>query len=344
MVREVPFCPQVSPDLSGVLDGVWHMGALEFAAALPTASIDLCVTSPPYWKQRDYAAPDQWGQEATPEEYTAHLVSLFHEVKRALKPRGVVLLNIGDTYMNHPGGGSRTMTTGNRAAVAKVGRQVRRHPTIRTKELVGVPWMVAFALRADGWRIRAENIWQKPNGLPETVKDRCTRNHEQVFQLTQHPNAYWDWRAIAEPAKWERWGTQTVKKARHSEQRASLIKERTKAELKARPDADIKNRRSVWTIKVVPYPGAHTAVMPMELARLCVSAGCPPGGVVYDPFMGAGTTAVVASQLGRHYVGSDLHQPNVDEARARVEREGGLDPIKGTADRYAQGSFVEAAG
>jgi DNA modification methylase len=293
--------------------------ALAFARSLPDGCLDLCLTSPPYWKLRENG-PGQWGQEETPEAYAALLVDLFAEVRRALVPKGVLLLNLGDTYMNHPGGGSRTMTTGNRHAVARVGRQVRRHPAIRTKELVGFPWMVAFALRADGWRIRAENIWHKPNGVPETAKDRTTRNHEHVFHLTQHPQAYWDWRAVAEPARWERWGRQTVVKGRTGSSGA-WIPERSREELLARPDAAVKNRRSVWTVPVRPYAGPHKAVMPLALARLCVLAGCPPGGLVLDPFMGAGTTAVAAVQTGRDYLGSELSEASVEEARRRVALE-----------------------
>lgn len=318
--------------------------ALEFAASLPAESIDLCLTSPPYWKKRDYDDPDQWGQEATPEAFVARLVLLFHEVKRALKPKGVLLLNLGDSYMTPAGGGSRTMTTGNRKHIVKMGRDHRRHPAIRQNELVGIPWMVAFALRADGWRIRAENIWHKPNSTPETMHNRCTRNHEHVFHLSKSHQSHWDGAAIEEPAAWERWGAQTVKKARDGQSSGGWLKERSKADIKANLQRDTKNRRSVWTIRVRPYLGAHSAVMPLELARLCVAAGCPSGGVVYDPFMGAGTTAVAASQLGCDYVGSELYLPSAEEARARVHREGGLDLLKSPAERYEQSSLLEAAG
>jgi DNA modification methylase len=306
--------------------------ALAFAQSLPSESVDLCLTSPPYWKLRNNGE-GQWGQEASPEEYVAHLVALFAEVRRALKPRGVLLLNLGDTYMNHPGGGSKTMTTGNREAVASVGRQVRRHPVIRTKELVGIPWMTAFALRADGWRIRAENIWHKPNGVPETAKDRCTRNHEHVFHLTKRPDAYWDAEAISEPAEWARWGAQTVKKGREGGS-GSWIKARSKAEIAERFKGR-KNRRSVWTFRVRPYPGEHKAVMPLDVAELGVLAGCPPFGLVYDPFMGAGTTGLAAVRLGRHYIGSELRPESVAEAEARIAAE---------LAAYKQPLLIEAAG
>lgn len=312
------------PDpMAPYLDRFWQGDALDYARLLPTGSVDLVVTSPAYWKLRNYLHPGQWGQERTPEEYVARLVELFREVQRVLKPRGSVLLNLGDTYYNNPGGSSATMTTGNQAAVAAVGRQRRAlpHPTIRTKELVGIPWMAAFALRADGWRIRSENIWHKPNGLPETVTDRTTRNHEHVFHLTLHPKAYWDWRAIAEPAKWERWGKQTVKKGPGTEMKSGHVREESKAAILARFQHRPKNRRSVWTIPVRSYGGAHKAVMPVALAALGVAAGSPPGGVVWDPFMGAGTTAIVAMALGRHFLGSELFPDSVEEASRRLNRE-----------------------
>ncbi len=246
---------------------------------------DCIVTSPPYWGLRDYGVPGQIGAETTVDEYIADLVRLFREARRTLANEGTLWLNIGDSYTS----GGRTW----RDADAKnKGRAMEyRAPTpdgLKPKDLIGVPWKLAFALQADGWYLRTDIVWNKPNCQPESVKDRPTRAHEYVFLFSKSEKYYYDWQAITEPT--------------------------------ADPKQKSKNRRTVWNINTEPYPGSHFAVYPRALVRLCVEAGSRENGRVLDPFFGSGTTGVVCNELGRECVGIELNAEYAELARERLLR------------------------
>lgn len=244
---------------------------------------DCIVTSPPYWGLRDYGVDGQIGAENTVDQYISDLVQVFREARRTLKNDGTLWLNIGDSYTS----GGRTWRD---ADSKNKGRAMDyRAPTpegLKPKDLIGIPWKLAFALQQDGWYLRSDMIWNKPNCQPESVKDRPTRSHEYVFLLSKSERYHYDWEAIKEPA------VDTKQKT--------------------------KNRRTVWNIKTEPYPGSHFAVFPRELVRLCVSAGSRPDGVVLDPFLGSGTTGVVCNELHRKSVGIELNPDYAELAYKRL--------------------------
>jgi DNA modification methylase len=253
---------------------------------LPDQSVNCVVTSPPYWRMRDYGTAGQMGLEGTLDEYVAELVAIFAEVKRVLRDDGTVWLNLGDCYAH--------------------------------KQVVGVPWRVAFALQDDGWYLRSDIVWSKPNPVPESCKDRPTKAHEFVFLLTKGPRYAYDAEAIKEPAEWARWGKQNGNdKYADVPSKARMVQTHTRDELRAKHGGK-KNARSVWTIPTQSYRGAHCAVFPEALAERCILAGCPEGGTVLDPFLGSGTTAQVARSLGRSCIGIEL---NPEYAALAVERQ-----------------------
>jgi DNA modification methylase len=309
------------------LNTITQSDALDFARSLPDACVDLVVTSPPYaLGLRNYGVDGQWGSEATPEEYVEKMTGLFREVRRCLKPSGVLMLNLGDTYWNNPGGGSGTMTTGNAEAVRAAGRQNRTgrgHPYLKPKDLVGVPWLVAFALQQDGWYLRGDYIWFKTNPLPESVTDRCTKAHEYLFHLTKSERYWWDQDAIRQPHDGP------VFSGRSGVSR-SAYEPNTQAwqggglKIRHREYHPLgRNRLSVWKVATEPVPDSHFATFPQELIRPAIRAGCPPGGLVYDPFMGSGTTAIVALQENRNFIGSELNPEYIAIAEKRIARETG---------------------
>ena len=252
---------------------------------LPDASVHCCVTSPPYWGLRDYGHDGQIGLESTPEAYVARMVEVFREVRRVLRDDGTCWVNLGDSYKND-------------------------------KQLAGVPWRIAFALQADGWCLRQDIIWHKPNPMPESVRDRCTKAHEYVFLLTKSAKYYYDADAVKEPAC--NWGTRD-----RSEMRKGTIDPKLKQHgLKGKDweDNPMKNKRSVWTLNTKGYNCAHFAVMPPDLVEPCIKAGCPEGGVVLDPFTGSGTTGAVAIGLGRNFVGTELNPEYVKLAEERIRK------------------------
>ena len=230
---------------------IYTGNCLDILPTLPAQSVHCCVTSPPYWGLRDYGHADQLGNERTPAEYVQRMVQVFREVKRVLRDDGTVFVNLGDTY----GSG---------------------------KQLTGIPWRVAFALQDDDWILRQDIIWHKPNPMPESVQDRCTKAHEYVFLLTKQPRYYYDMTAIQEAAVCGSNGSSFV----------SEYDIQTKPNLGKgkREDSNVRNKRSVWTVATAPYQGAHFATMPPKLVEPCILAGCPVGGVVLDPFAGSGTT------------------------------------------------------
>jgi len=239
------------------------------------SSVQMCVTSPPYYGLRDYGGEDsQIGQEQTPEEYIKQLVDLFSVVRDKLKDDGVLWVNIGDSYYNYRSGKGQalpkqTVSKTNQDLPTKCNRRANKLKGYKEKDLMGIPWMLAFALRADGWYLRQDIIWHKPNPMPESVRDRCTKSHEYIFLLSKNRNYYFDVDAIKEPTR---------------------------------------RKRSVWNVTKRPYKGAHFAVFPPDLIEPCILAGSEEGDIILDPFMGSGTTALVAKSLGRHYIGCELHQ------------------------------------
>lgn len=332
------------------------------ALAMLGVKAQTCVTSPPYFGLRDYKVEGQLGLEPTPEEYIANMVEVFRGVKEVLADDGTLWVNIGDSYAgsgkgrnadgSHQEGGKQGTNKG-----TIEGSLIKTFtPNCKSKDLIGIPWMLAFALRADGWYLRQDILWQKPNPMPESVKDRCTKSHEYIFLFSKSPKYYFDSEAIKEPAKWERWGNQTENKV-HSGT-AKFLGGKTVAEL---PIKDTKNKRdvwsspdedafvawlsgqengevlvekylsesaqkhSVWRVATKPYRGAHFAVFPPALIEPCILAGSRPGDTVIDPFMGSGTTAEVAQRLGRRWVGCEL---NRDYAPLIANRLAAIQPQK----------------
>jgi DNA modification methylase len=261
-----------------------------------------CVTSPPYYGLRDYGHEGQIGLEETPEEYIKAMVEVFQCVWDVLEDDGTLWLNIGDSYA---GNNSRASNNG-RAGFGNAREKVvnRTGEGLKTKDLIGIPWMLAFALRAEGWYLRQDIIWHKPNPMPESVQDRCTKAHEYIFLMSKSQKYYYDHEAIKEPLKGE---PETRDKNAEGYQADYSKGDRfSKGERVFGADG-MANKRSVWSVPVKPYTGAHFAVFPSELIEPCILAGAPVGGIVLDPFMGSGTTAQVAQDLGRQYIGCELN-------------------------------------
>ena len=267
----------------------------------------MCVTSPPYYGLRNYGDEEkQIGQEETPEEYISNLVEVFREVRKVLTDDGTLWVNIGDSYYNYrPGKGQalnkQTVASNDQDLPQKCARRGNKLDGLKEKDLIGIPWMLAFALRADGWYLRQDIIWHKPNPMPESVRDRCTKAHEYMFLLSKNKKYYYDNEAIKEPAK--DWGTRDRSKGKYHNQGSGL--QPHSGLTKSYPK---KNKRSVWSIPPRPYKGAHFAVFPPELIEPCIMAGSKPGDIILDPFMGSGTTAMVAKKLSRYYLGCELHR------------------------------------
>ena len=247
-------------------------------------TVRMCVTSPPYYGLRDYGGEDcQIGLEESPEEYIQRLVEVFREVRNNLTEDGTLWVNIGDSYYNYRPGKAYPKQTvaSNRQDLPEYSpKRSNKLDGYKEKDLIGIPWMFAFAMRADGWYLRQDIIWSKPNPMPESVRDRCTKSHEYIFLFSKSQNYYFDVDAIKEPTR---------------------------------------RKRSVWNVQTKPYKGAHFAVYPPELIEPCIKAGSKKGDVVLDPFMGSGTTAMVAKSLGRHYIGCELNTDYGNLIQKRVE-------------------------
>jgi DNA modification methylase len=297
-------------------DGVTiHNGdCLEVLRTMADESVQCCVTSPPYWGLRDYGHDGQIGLEPTPAAYVGRMVEVFREVRRVLREDGTLWLNLGDSYSGGKTGrddadrDQRLRGVGNGYHEDTVYKNKPRPVPngLKPKDLVGIPWRVAFALQADGWYLRQDIIWHKPNPMPESVTDRCTKAHEYVFLMAKSQRYYYDAEAISEPAltAGDIGGfTPNAAIASGKKPSGNMIPERGKAYI--RPET--RNRRSVWTVCTKPYSGAHFAVMPPDLVKPCILAGCPEGGVVLDPFMGSGTVAAVAQDAGRRAIGIELN-------------------------------------
>lgn len=303
------------------------------ARAIPLAdrSVQCVVTSPPYYGLRDYKVSGQIGVERTPESYVAALVDVFREVRRVLKDDGTVWLNLGDSYATNGGahGGRSDNQSGvgaKRTHAAGAGDQdPRRAPSgLKPKDLIGIPWRVAFALQADGWYLRQDIIWHKPNPMPESVRDRCTKAHEYLFLLTKSERYYFDAEAIKEPSTGVTGGGFSKAYAESQPKHGAMTLTRPR-------DTGRRNKRSVWTITPKPFKGAHFATFPPALVEPCVLAGSRPGDVVLDPFGGSGTTGLVARGHGRSAVLLDLNPNYLAIAQARLDGQ----PVTHTPDKQA---------
>lgn len=265
-----------------------------------------CVTSPPYYGLRDYGHDGQIGLEETPEEYIAAMVEVFRCVWDVLEDNGTLWLNIGDSYYNYrPGQGQRqgkqSIASQKFSEVEICHKRGLKLDGLKEKDLIGIPWMLAFALRADGWYLRQDIIWHKPNPMPESVQDRCTKAHEYIFLISKSQKYYYDHEAIKDPVKQD-WGTRDRTDGKYHNEGSGL-----QPHSGLEKSYEMANKRSVWTVTTKPYAGAHFAVFPSDLIEPCILAGAAPGQVVLDPFMGSGTTAQVAQNLGRQYLGCELN-------------------------------------
>lgn len=329
---------------------IHHGDALTVLRTMPDSSVHCCVTSPPYWGLRDYGLPptkwpDGWvgclGLEPTPEMYVEHLSAVFAEVRRVLRPDGTCWLNIGDSYNSAASGANGTYgTLGGGIPCGGAGTTAGRRPllgSLKVKDLVGIPWRAAFALQSDGWWLRQDIIWAKPNPMPESVRDRCTKAHEYVFMLTKSAKYFYDADAIKEP------GIHAGPNGRQKSPHAQGFGRRTEAQEAARQDKQrghgrrhagfndrwdlmektqqcgvMRNKRSVWTISPKPFSGAHFATFPIEIPELAIRAGCPAGGTVLDPFSGAGTTGLACLKHERNFIGIELNAEYIDIANKRM--------------------------
>ncbi len=284
-------------------------------ATLDAESCHTCVTSPPYWGLRDYGHADQLGLEATPEEYIARLVEVFRGVRRALRPDGTLWLNIGDSYAQSASSSRQNRPGHGFSPLSPRGRMFPPPDGLKPKDLVGIPWMFAFALRADGWYLRSDIIWHKPNPMPESVRDRPTKAHEYVFLLSKCPRYYFDQDAVREPVK----PTSGIINGAPLMGAHRMTEGGRRTERREYDVTKGANIRSVWTIATQPFPGAHFAVMPPALVEPCIKAGAPLDGLVLDPFAGAGTVGMVARRLQRRFVGIELNPTFADMAERRIE-------------------------
>ena len=268
--------------------------AAEVLKTLPQGSVNMCVTSPPYYGLRDYGEGGQIGLEQTPQEYIGRLTEVFNEVKRVLADDGTLWLNIGDTYANKP------------------------YKNVKQKDLIGIPWMLAFALRERGWYLRSDIIWYKKNCLPEGVKDRLTKCHEHIFLLAKSPKYYFDYKAIQEPLK-------EVSKARYKRGRianSKYVGQQSITQVRENFsdfDQEVRRKRDVWEVATNTYKmDEHFAMFPEKLIEPCILAGSKEGGVVLDPFFGSGTTGAVAKRLNRECIGIDINPRYIEKAEMRI--------------------------
>jgi DNA modification methylase len=291
---------------------------LQQLKTLPDKTIQCCVTSPPYYGLRDYGVDGQIGLEGTPDEYVEKLVAVFTEVKRVLRDDGTLWLNLGDSYAGSGKGigsdhGKAVFTDG------EIAKTDWRKTCLKPKDLVGIPWRVAFALQSDGWYLRQDIIWAKPNPMPESVTDRCTKSHEYIFLLTKSARYYYDNEAIKE------WSIDkeslTGRRPRNAGKMDSVDADNYKfhgsvdenGKLRHGQIYEMRNRRSVWTITTKPYKEAHFATFPPEIPEICIRAGSKPGDTILDPFCGSGTTGEVAMKLDRNFIGIELNEKYVND-------------------------------
>ena len=286
--------------------------------------IQTCVTSPPYYGLRDYGHDGQIGLEETPELYVAHLVDVFREVKRVLRDDGTLWLNLGDSYATGTKADRQPSTGLLKHHTAQDIKRIGTPEGLKTKDLIGIPWMVAFALRADGWYLRSDIIWHKPNPMPESVKDRPTKAHEYIFLLSKSQKYYYDMDAIKEPAaaksaaRYYRGAYSFARKTNESPPPGQPPQHR--ADREDVQYSEFRNKRSVWTVATKPYKGAHFATFPPDLIEPCILAGSKPGDIVLDPFNGSGTTGAVALKNGRNYIGCELNPDYIKLTQERLSQ------------------------
>ena len=280
--------------------------SLEKIDEIKEKSVQAIVTSPPYWGLRDYNADGQLGEELVPEDFVRTLTILFNKSKRVLKDDGTLWLNIGDTYFGAKGGhweGGNSITNDATGGNYRMQRKAPpKHPRLKTKDLTGVPWMLAFSLQKDGWYLRQDIIWHKPNPMPEAVKNRCVKSHEYIFLLSLEPQYYFDYKAIQEKAVYVGDNRASRGDSRRDEPLAASMA------AESQPTGEFRNKRSVWSINTAQSGEAHFAVFPEKIPELCIKAGTKEGDVVLDPFMGSGTTANVAKRLSRKWIGIELNE------------------------------------
>ena len=336
---------------------IHHGDVLAVLPTLPEASVHCCITSPPYWGLRDYGVDGQLGLEPTPDAYVARMVQVFREVRRVLRDDGTLWMNMGDSYAGGGRGGNptaasstlqgslasqeaarvkRRMTSSRRRDDAEIPRSDVAVPGLKTKDLVGMPWRLAFALQADGWYLRQDIIWHKPNPMPESVRDRCTKAHEYIFLLSKSERYYYDFEAMQEPVSGTAhargsgvnakiavpagWDTSKGEGGHGSIHRSGARPRQNVSFSSAVKDlVERRNRRSVWTVATAPFADAHFATFPPKLIEPCVLAGCPAGGTVLDSFTGSGTTGAVALEHGRNFVGIELNADYIKLARKRIK-------------------------
>jgi DNA modification methylase len=284
--------------------------------------VQTCVTSPPYFGLRDYGHEGQIGLEPTPEAYIAAMVEVFRCVRDVLADDGTLWLNIADSYAG--GGGFSPNSPSNQAGSKQTTHKgsirgaIKPQGEVKAKDLIGIPWMLAFALRADGWYLRQDIIWHKPNPMPESVRDRCTKAHEYIFLLSKSERYYFDADAIKEPSIDPE--SHKGMRARSKDKREGNILFATKVGNNAEGKVyATRNKRSVWTVTTKPYKGAHFATFPPDLIEPCILAGARKGDIVIDPFMGSGTTAQVAVQHGRQYLGCELNKEYEELQKNRLK-------------------------
>jgi len=278
----------------------------------------MCVTSPPYYGLRDYGGEEQQiGQEQTPEEFVDQLVSVFREVRNVLTDDGTCWVNIGDSYYNYrPGKGQsypkQSVSKTKQDLPDKCNKRGNKLQGLKEKDLIGIPWLFAFAMRKDGWYLRQDIIWHKPNPMPESVKDRCTKAHEYIFLFSKNKKYFYDNEAIKEPAT--DWGTRDRSKGKYkvNDYGQTPHSGLTKSYL-------TKNKRSVWSVTKKPYKEAHFATYPPDLIEPCIKAGSEVGDTIIDPFMGSGTSAMVAKSLFRYYIGCELHEDYGNLIQKRIQ-------------------------
>lgn len=316
--------------------------------SMPASSVNCIVTSPPYFGLRDYGVDGQIGLETSPDDFVAEMVAVFRDARRVLRDDGTLWLNLGDSYAGSGRGGyagdkstldgstvgqdnsrvargSQKLAGFHKEALRSgaIGRAWVPPPTgLKQKDLIGIPWRVAFALQSDGWYLRQDIIWHKPNPMPESVRDRCTKAHEYIFLLSKSPTYFFDADAVKEAAS-----ANPVTRARNNRADKGLVGPSALHGTKfgqsgaggwERENVETRNRRSVWTVTTKPFKEAHFATFPPDLIEPCILAGCPEGGTVLDPFFGAGTTGLVAERHGRHAIGIELNPDYVDIAMRRL--------------------------
>lgn len=297
---------------------------LNILKTMQDQSVQCCVTSPPYYGLRDYGVDGQIGLEQTPDEYVNKLVNVFREVKRVLRDDGTLWLNLGDSYAgsgmgaaNYPDSASVKQLSNHGSTTAK-GRAGFVPDGLKPKDLIGIPWRVAFALQADGWYLRSDIIWHKPNPMPESVKDRPTKAHEYIFLLAKSENYFYDQNAILEKSTWAEKDKRFIT-GPSSGGKAMTGNYAINKGGAFRKDGN-RNKRSVWTLSTHSFKDAHFAVFPEKLIEPCILAGCPVGGMVLDPFAGSGTTGVVAVKHGRDFIGIELNPEYVEMASRRINK------------------------